>query len=163
MPACIASASDADEVPRRAVDLADHEGGVRVAVDPFDEGGDIDVHDIALEELAAVGDAVADDLVDRGAERLGEPPVVERTRVGATGDAGVVADPVEFVGRDAGSDRRADLDEATGGDATGDPHVLDLVGRAHGAAGARRRLAGERVLGTGDPGGDGAPRSPCPA
>ena len=48
-----------------------------------------------------VGDAVADDLVDRGAQRLREAVVVERARVAAPGDAGLVADRVELVGGDA--------------------------------------------------------------
>ena len=122
-----------------------------------DERGDVDVDDVAVQQLAAVGDAVADDLVDRGAQRLGEVAVVEGARVGAAGDAGLVADAVELVGGDAGGDGLADLDQHLGRDAAGDAHALDLVGRANGAR--RPRVDGwpvSGVLGPGDAGGHGA-------
>src|SRR5690606_17155971 len=45
------------------VDRADGEGGRRVPVVPVDEGGDIDVDDVALDERARIGDAVTGHLV----------------------------------------------------------------------------------------------------
>ena len=48
-----------------------------------------------------VGDAVADHLVQRGAQRLRVAPVAQRARVGAVIDQELVPDPVQFVGGDA--------------------------------------------------------------
>ena len=53
-----------DEQPGLLVDVADEEGGVGVAVHAVDEGGDVDVDDVAVLDAPAVRDAVADDLVD---------------------------------------------------------------------------------------------------
>ena len=49
-------------------DLADQEGGVGVAVHPFAVEGDITVDDVTVPQRTIVGDAVADDFVDRGAQ-----------------------------------------------------------------------------------------------
>ena len=54
------------------VDVADEERDRRVAVHAVEVDGDVDVDDVAVDQRPAVGDAVADDLVDRGADRLGE-------------------------------------------------------------------------------------------
>ena len=61
-----------DEQPGLLVDVAAEVRGVGVSVDAADEGGDVDVDDVAVLERAVVGDAVADDLVDAGAQRLRE-------------------------------------------------------------------------------------------
>ena len=74
------------------VDLAHQEGGGAVAVHAVEEDGDVEVDDVAVLERPAVGDAVADHLVGRGADRLGEAAVVERARVAAQPDGLVVAD-----------------------------------------------------------------------
>ena len=78
-----ALAGDLDEAAALLVDLADEERGVGVAVDAVEEDRDVEVDDVAVDERPVVGDAVADDLVDRGAQRLGEAVVVERARVAA--------------------------------------------------------------------------------
>ena len=90
-----------DEQPRLLVDLADEVGRVGVAVHAADERGDVDVDDVAVAQHGGVGDAVADDLVDRGAQRLGEAAVAERRRVGAVVDEELVPDAVQLVGGDA--------------------------------------------------------------
>ncbi len=95
-----------------------------------DERGDVDLDDVAVVERAGVRDAVADDLVDAGAQRLREALVAERGRVGAVLDQELVADPVELVGGDAGRDVRAD----------------SRARRAAIAAGARIRAIGVGVL-----------------
>ena len=57
--------------------------------------GDIDADDVAVpEDVVVVGDAVADDLVDRGAHGLGESLVVERRR----GDPVLAAVPTQGRG-----------------------------------------------------------------
>ena len=96
-----ALAGDLDEPAALVVDVADEEGGVGVAVDAVEEDRDVEVADVAVDQRPVVGDAVADHLVHRGAERLREAVVVERARVAAAVDAGLVADGVELVGGDA--------------------------------------------------------------
>lgn len=54
---------------------------VEVAVEAAVVQGDVDVEDVAVLEDALIGNAVADDLVRRGADRLGEFAVVEGRRV----------------------------------------------------------------------------------
>ena len=46
------------------VDRADQERAIGIAVHPVLEGGDVDVHDVAVLQHRVVGNAVADDLVD---------------------------------------------------------------------------------------------------
>ena len=84
-----------------------------------------------------VGDAVADDLVDRRAERLGEGAVVERARVAAAADALVVAQGVELVGGDARCHRLPHRLQDLGRRPAGRPHALDDLGRAHVGPGPR--------------------------
>jgi hypothetical protein len=93
-----------------------------------DVRGDVDVDDVAVVQLGRVGDAVADDLVDRGAQRLGEAFVAEGRRVGAVVDEELVPDPVQLVGRHARRDVRRDLGHRLCRDAAGDAHALDRLG-----------------------------------
>src|SRR5690606_30661353 len=74
------------------------------------------------------GHAVADDLVDRGADRLGEALVVERGRVRAVVDDELVAQAIELAGGDSGSDVRADEVEHRSGEATARAHLLEFGG-----------------------------------
>jgi len=60
------------------VDLAAEERRAVVAVYPADVGGDVDLDNVAVLQRAGIRDAVADDLVDRRAARLGEPSIAER-------------------------------------------------------------------------------------
>ncbi|MEI2699496.1 MAG: hypothetical protein V9E94_14595 [Microthrixaceae bacterium] len=69
-----------------------------------------------------------------------------------------MADPVELVGRDAGCDVSTDLDESVGGDASGDPHRLDLGLCADRPRGPIRRGAGSGVVGSVDADGNGPHR-----
>jgi len=59
--------------------LADDEHAAGVAVPAVLDDGDVDVDDVALFERLVIGDAVANLVVDRGANRLGVG------RVAATG------------------------------------------------------------------------------
>jgi hypothetical protein len=83
---------------------------------------------------------VADDVVDRGADGLGEAAVVEVRGYGLLylHDM-VVAEAVEFVGGDARLDVIADHVEDLGGQAAGLAHLLllfrGLEGDRHGGGG----------------------------
>ncbi len=73
-------------------DVAGQERGVGVAVHAVDVGRDVDVDDVAVFDHGRVGDAVADDLVQRRAARFGIALVAQRRRVGAVVDHVVVGD-----------------------------------------------------------------------
>jgi len=80
--------SHVDQAPRLDARLADIEHPAAVAVEAVLDHGDIEVQDVAGLEDPLTGYAVADLVVDRGADRLGERPVagrriVERRRYGA--------------------------------------------------------------------------------
>src|SRR6185437_4190412 len=138
-----------DEQPGLLRRVAGQEGGVGVAVHAADVGGDVDVDDVTVGDDGVVGDAVADDLVERGAQGLGVAAVAERAGVGAVVDEEFVADAVELVGGDAGLDVVADLGQGLGGDLAGHPHALDgLLILDLGLAGPR--VAFSDVLGPGD-------------
>ena len=58
-------------------------------------------------QLPVAGDAVADDMVDRGADRFREAAVVQRRRDARRGRGEMVAQLVELAGGDAGLARTA--------------------------------------------------------
>ncbi|MNG01284.1 hypothetical protein D3C84_842560 [compost metagenome] len=93
----------------------------------------VDVEDVAILERLVIGDAMADHVVDRGADRLGEALVVERRGNGLLHvDDVVVADTVQFLGGHAGFDMLADHLQHFGGQAAGNAHLLDFGGRLDG-------------------------------
>lgn len=77
--------------------------------------GDVHVDDVAVGQSPTVGNAVTDHFIDRRAQRLGEPAIVERAGVTVAGDRGLVADAVELVGGDANLNCGAHLVEHLGG------------------------------------------------
>ena len=150
MPSVPALPGHLDQRPGVAVDLADEEGGVAVAVHAVEIGGDVDVDDVAVLQRAVVGDAVADHLVDRGADRLGVAVVVEGRGVGAPVDVRLMGDAVELVGRDARGHGRAGERQHLGRHPAGDAHAGDHVRRLdHGLVPADRlRRCGSSSAGT---------------
>src|SRR5690606_19859577 len=99
-----------------------------VAVPAVLDDGDVDVDDVAvLQHLRLAGDAVADHVVDRGADGLGEAAVahVGRDRALHVDDV-VVADAVQFLGGHARLHERGDDLQHLGGQAAGDAHLLDF-------------------------------------
>ena len=117
-----------------------------------------------------VGDAVADDLVQRGAQRLRVAAVAERGGVGAVADQEVVPDLVQEVGGHAGRDVPADLLERLGGEPARHPHPRDRLGVLDVGLAQRRALLAD-VLGAFDvrgtcragKAGPGGARWPCSA
>src|SRR5690606_13160854 len=108
---------------------------------------------------AVTRDAVADLVVDGGADGLGERlvprrGVVERRRDGLlVVDDIVVAQRIERFGRDAGLDVRRDEIEHVAGEPAGDPHLLDFLGGlgdgAHLDSGRGRAAGNGRTAGAG--------------
>ena len=121
------------QAPRLDRRLADVEHPAGVAVEAVLDHRDVDVHDVAGLQDAIPRNAVADLVIDRGADRLRERRVagrcvVERRRHGLLHlDHVVVAQAIEVVGGDAGGHVRRDVVEHLGGEASSDAHLLDLV------------------------------------
>ena len=61
---------DLDQAFGVAGNLADAVHAARIAMPAVDDQGDVDIDDVAVAQRLVVGDAVADDMVDRGADRL---------------------------------------------------------------------------------------------
>ena len=79
-------------------------------------------------ERAVAGNAVADDVVDGGADRARKAAVVEGSGDGAVVDDEAVAEPVEAVRGDAGLYFRRDEVEHLGGKPAGVPHGGEAFG-----------------------------------
>ena len=92
------------------------------------DDGDVDVDDVAvLQDLGRARDAVADDVVDRGADGLGEAAVADVGRDRALHvDDVVVADAVQFLGAHARFHVRGHHLQHLGGQPAGDAHLLDF-------------------------------------
>ena len=97
-----------------------------------------------------VGDAVADDLVDRRAHALREAVVVERARVGAALDGELVDVGVDLVGGDAGRTVSPARRSTSAAIRPGVAHALDDLGRLHARLVPARRHAGVGVRRPGD-------------
>jgi hypothetical protein len=139
-----------DEAPGVVVDVADEKRHRGVSVDAVQEDRDVDVDDVSVGQGPAVGDAVADDLVDGRTHRLEIAAVVERARVPTPGDGGLVDDGVDLVGGDAGPHRTSGLDEDLGCSRPCPAHPLDLVGGAHRRRPCRSRITAGGVGGPAD-------------
>ncbi len=95
---------DLDEPLGAARNLADEIHAARIAVPAVDDQGHVDVDDVAVAQRLAIGNAVADDVVDRGADRLAVAAIVERRRIGAMRQGEVEDQLVEQFGGHAGPD-----------------------------------------------------------
>lgn len=72
------------------------------------DDGDVQVDDVPFPQLLVIGDAVADHIIDRGADGLGEAVIVERRGNGLLYlDDMVVAQGVQLVCGDASLDMGA--------------------------------------------------------
>src|SRR5690606_16632657 len=119
-----------DQAPGHHRGLAHVVHAAGVAVPAILDHGDVDVEDVAvLEDLARAGNAVADDVVDRGADRGREAAVADVGRNGALDiDDVVVADPVQFGRGHAGLHVGGHDLENLGRQAAGDAHLLQVGG-----------------------------------
>ena len=97
-----------DEIRQVVRNLADAVHPARIAVPAIDDQRVVDVEDIALAQRLVVGNAVADDMVDRGADRFGVAAVKQRRRIGAVVHGELVGEVVETLRGDAGSDMVAE-------------------------------------------------------
>ena len=87
------------------------------------DDGDIQIDDVPFPQFLVVRDAMADDIVHRGADGLGEAVVVERRGDGLLHvDDVVVAEGIQFVCGDARLDVGGDHLQHVGGQLAGDTH-----------------------------------------
>jgi len=94
---------------------------------------DIDIDDVAFLQDPVAGDAVADLLVDGGADRFGEPLVTQGSwNAFLNIHDVVVAQGVQFLGGDAGNDIFCDHVQNLGRETTSDSHFGDLLWRFEG-------------------------------
>ena len=111
----------------------DDEHAAAIAVPAVGGRRDVDVDDVAFFQGLVIRDAVADLVVDRGADRLGVGRmagrgIVQRCRH-RTARGGVFgAQAIQLVGGHAGHDKRRDVVEQLGGKAAGNAHVFDFFG-----------------------------------
>ena len=96
------------------------------------DDGDVQVDDVAVLEHLAAWHAVADLVVDRSADRLGvgrvaRGGIIQRGRNAALHvDHVVMAQGVEFLGRDAGFDEGRDVVEHFPSQPSGQAHAFDI-------------------------------------
>ena len=91
--------------------LAGDEHARGVAVPAIEDHRDVDVQDVAVLELLGPGNAVADDVSDREARRLGVAAIAQRRRHRAVAAHVGVDEVVQRFGRHAGGDMLADAVE----------------------------------------------------
>ena len=74
------------------------------AVPAIDDQRHVDIDDVASSRKPRAGDAMADDMVERGADGLGVAAIIQRARDGAVIEREAEHEFVEPVGGDAGLD-----------------------------------------------------------
>ena len=116
---------------RVVVHVADLECHRGVTVDTVEEHGDVDVDDVAVGQRSAVGNAVADDLVDRRTHRLGIAPVVERAGIGPPAHDLVVNLGVDAVGGHPWGHQLPSEQQHLSGHLPRSAHGLDLLAAAN--------------------------------
>ena len=136
------------------VDVAAVERGAVVAVHTILERGDVDLDQVTVLQWAGVGDAVADDLVDAGADGLGEAAVVQRGRICAVVQHVLVSDVVQLVGGDPGRDGLGSFVHGLRRDPPRHPHGLHHLGWLHVGSGVRFGRLAAHVVGLEDVRGD---------
>ncbi len=119
--------------PRLDRTFADDEHAAGVAMPAVLDDGDVDVDDVAVLQRPLVRDAVADLMVDRGADRLGVGHVARRRIVQRRRHRAlhvhdvVVRQAVEFLGGHAGLDMRRQHVQHLRGQPSCHAHALDVA------------------------------------
>ena len=125
---------DVAETLGQGRNLANGKHPARVAIPAILNHRDVQIDDIALFELLVAGNAMADLVIDRGADRFGVGRVARWLVVEGCRDRPlyvdhvVVTEAVELTGRDAGFDERRNVINDFGCQSASDTHFLDLVG-----------------------------------
>ena len=96
--------------------------------------GDVDVKDVAVLQFPLARNAMAHDMIDRGADRLRIAAVVERRRHGVVRDDELVAQRVERAGGDARPHMLGDHVQRFGGQTAGGTHPDEILPGVNGYA-----------------------------
>ena len=104
---------DVDQPLRPARRLAGDEHPARVAVPAVDDQRHVDIENVAVAQRLLVGNAVTDDVVDRGADRFAIAAIIERGRIGVVVAGELEDEPVEAGGRHPRLDERPDKSSAS--------------------------------------------------
>ncbi len=119
---------DVHQSPRPGWHLADAVHAAGVAVPAVDDHGDVDVDDVALAQRLVAGDAVADHMVGRDADRLGVAAIAQAGRQGAVIEDELARQVVQAFGRHAGLDVGDQHIQAFGRQPAGDAHAFEVFG-----------------------------------
>src|SRR3954469_13721757 len=122
---------DLDQPFGPALDLADRIHARGVAMPAVQDDGDVNVHDIAVAQRLVVGNAVADHMVDGGADGVAIAAIVQAGRGGAMGDDVVISGLVQGGGGDTRFDQRHQQVQHLGGQPAGPAHTLEIGGIVH--------------------------------
>jgi hypothetical protein len=95
-----------------ALDLADRIHAARIAMPSVQHIGHVDIDDIAFAQRLRIRNAVADDVVDRGADGFGIAAIIQRCRQRAVVGAEFEDETIDGVGRDARLDDCGEFIEA---------------------------------------------------
>jgi hypothetical protein len=119
---------DVAQAPGLHADIAREEHAAGVAVPAVENRGDVDVDDVAVLQPLLARDAVAHDVVDRGADRFREAAIVQRRGDRLVVEDELVAQAVEFARRDARLDMGRDEVERLRRQAAGLAHAFEALG-----------------------------------
>ena len=128
---------DLDEPLRLDADVADQVHAAGVAVPAVEDRSHVDIDDVAFLERALARNAVADDMVHRGAAALRIAAIAQGRGHAAGLQRHPVDDVVQLLGGDAGNHVRDQRVEDGGGEAAGGAHP----GKGFGAVQLDRAMA----------------------
>jgi len=118
---------DFDESAGMRADVADTEHLAGIAVVAVLDDGDVNVDNVATLELLVAGYAMANLMIDRGADRLGEATVIQRCGYGVLFiDDVIVANLIEFLGGYTDVDVRVYHVQYLSRQTAGDTHFFDV-------------------------------------
>jgi hypothetical protein len=121
-------AGGVEQRPGLVGDLADRDGARGVSVVAAVDHAEVELHQVAVDELALLArDAVDDLFVDARAQHAGEAQVALEGRLGALLVNELFGELLEVPGRHARSDRLLELVEDLADDPAGVAHHRDLV------------------------------------
>ena len=140
---------DLEQALGGAGNLADRVHAARIAVPAIDDQRHVDIEDVAFFERAGARDAVTDHVIERGADRFGEAPIIERGGDGAMIHGELEHELVERLGGDAGLDLIDQEIEHLGHEPARLGHAGEGVGAVKLDLGVARLGAGKFEIGHG--------------
>ena len=119
---------DFDQPLGAARDFADRIHAAGIAVPAVEDQRDVDIDDVAFAQRLLVRNAVADDVIDRGAGGFAVAAIHQGRGQGAVIHREVEDQPVDLFGRHAGRDFGRQHVEAFGDELSGPAHACEGLG-----------------------------------